>query len=654
MIVVTHTEVPYVTVNLVVPGGSAADPPGRAGVAELTAGLLTKGSATRSAMEIAGAVDHLGAVLEAAAAPDWTNVTLGVLRSGLDVGLELMSDVVMDPSFPREELELLRDQKLAQLRIQLGQPQVQAERALTRELFGEHPYGVLETPESVERIGRSAVVEHHRASYRPERALFVVAGDVSADEITAALEEHFGAWRASGSAPPPGYPPPTALSGPEIVLVHKPGSVQAVIRLGALLPRGAHQAWTALQVANEVLGGGSGRLFQVLREEKGWTYGAYSGPSRRVDVGGFMVGLEVRNQVADSALAELLNQLELMGSESVPSDELEGVKDFLIGSFPLRIETPQQIADQVTTNILLGVPADAIETYRSRVAGLEPEEIQRVSRAYFDPGRAAVVVVGDALELRAALARVAPVRILDLEGNPVSPGDLEIVASSVVLDASILTPGRWTYRLSVQGQVIGEMTREVAEVETEAGPAMTVRSLLSAGGQMVEQEVLFEPVGFTPLVASVRMAVGGREVGGSELRFQGGRVTGVVRRPTGEEQSIDRQVPPGTLVGEMQGLAVWLADLDVGTELRFPVVSSETGALTTVTIRVLSTTEVSTPAGTFDAYEIEASSPLGSQRILARVEAPHVILRVESVGQPVVVELTSLPGRTPLPQHPSR
>ncbi len=143
VIVVTHTEVPYVTVNLVVPGGSAADPPGQAGVAELTAGLLTKGSATRSAMEIAGAVDHLGAVLEAAAAPDWTNVTLGVLRSGLDVGLELMSDVVMDPSFPREELEILRDQKLAQLRIQLGQPQVQAGRFLTRELFGEHPYGVL-------------------------------------------------------------------------------------------------------------------------------------------------------------------------------------------------------------------------------------------------------------------------------------------------------------------------------------------------------------------------------------------------------------------------------------------------------------------------------------------------------------------------------
>jgi hypothetical protein len=196
----------------------------------------------------------------------------------------------------------------------------------------------------------------------------------------------------------------------------------------------------------------------------------------------------------------------------------------------------------------------------------------------------------------------------------------------------------------MQGQVIGEMTREVAEVSTEAGPVMAIRSLLSAGGQMVEQEVLFEPAGFAPLAASVRMAVGGREVGGSDLRFQGGRVTGVVRRPTGEELPIDRQVPSGTLVGEMQGLAVWLADLEVGTELRFPVVSSETGALTTVTVRVLSVTEVSTPAGTFEAYEIEASSPLGSQRILARVEAPHIVLRVESAGQPVVVELTSLSG----------
>jgi hypothetical protein len=255
-----------------------------------------------------------------------------------------------------------------------------------------------------------------------------------------------------------------------------------------------------------------------------------------------------------------------------------------------------------------------------------------------------IVVVGDALALREPLARIAPVEIRDLEGSTLSPEDLEVAASSVALDASTLSPGVWTYRLSVQGQVIGEMTREVAEVEAPEGRAMTVRSLLSAGGQMVEQQVLFRPECFLPLAATVRIAVGGREVGGTDLRFEGGRVIGTVRRPTGEEQAIDRQVPPGTLVGEMQGLAVWLADLEVGSELRLPVVSSETGALTTVTVRVLGVTEVTTPAGTFQAYEIEASSPLGSQRLLARLEAPHVILRVESVGQPVVVELSSLPG----------
>lgn len=638
LIVVPQHEVPFVTVNLVLPGGSVVDPPGAEGVASFTAQLLTRGTSTRSKDELADAVDFLGATLSASASDDWSTVSLGVVTPELDRGLGLMADAVLHPSFPADELALLRTRTLSALQVQLSQPDALASRAFTRTVYGDHPYGRLVTPTSVQAVDRAAVETYHEAWYRPTEALFVVAGDVEVEDVARRIDGAFAGWEAA-PLPERHYPEPPGRVQPRVVVVHRPGAVQSEVRVGELLPAGRLPDWTALSVANQILGGGpSGRLFRVLREERGYTYGASSSVTRRRDRGVFTASMAVRTEVTGQAVGAMLQLIQELGTDSVPVSELRDTKDFLVGSFPLQIETPQQVAAQLTSGRLLGLPDDALETYRDRVEALDGAAVRRAAARYLDPQQLLVVVAGDATRVRDQLATLGHVQVVDAEGAPLTLADLTPQRRSEVLDASSLEPISLTYNVVIQGNLVGTAERTLTRPEPGQ---LRYASQVKAGPQSVSQDVVVSDA--LQLISSRNeISVQGQTLSISAHR-EGEHLTGTVSLPGQGEQPLSMDVPADVVVSDMVELALWVADLEVGKRIRLPMAVLQSQSLENVTLEVKERTQVTVPAGTFDVFRVEMSGA-EAQTFWVRAQAPHRVVRIEATGQPVALELAEVGG----------
>jgi len=636
VVVVPNREVPLVTVNLVLPGGQGVDPAGVEGVGLVTASLLESGTSSRSFREIVEALDGLGAALNAGATADWTEVTLTGLTDAIDPALEIMSDVVRNPIFPEERVALVRQQALSALAAQNSQAPSVASRTVARIVYGDHRYGKQTTTESLEAIDRGAVQRYHEMWYRPGSALLVVAGDVDPGEITAQLESAFGSWDA-GASPEIEYGTP-ARSEQRIILVHKPGSVQAEVRIAHLLPEGDDPVWTPLQVMSHYLGSQpSGRLFQVLREQRGFTYSVGTVLSRRRDRGLFELAFASRNEVLGEALGEAFGVLREVRSGDLPEANLERTRRFLTGSWALQNEVPQQIAGRIATNRLFGLPTDEVERYRDIVGGLTMAEGQRALQRAIDPDRAAIIVVGDALVLQPQLVQFGPVRIENGAGEAISMADLIPAEVGDRLDARPLQPAVYRYGITLQGQPVGNLVRTVEGVDS----VRTVTSEMVLGPQQMDQTVTFTAADFDFRRSTMAMTVPGTRMSGDVAR-NGDRIRGTLDVGAGPEQ-VDIPVPDGVLVSDMVEIAAWLADLEVGLELTMPVASVSTGTVANATLRVAERTEITVPAGTFDVFRVVISGA-DAQVIWARAEAPHLPIRVSPEGQPILIELLELPG----------
>lgn len=631
VIVVQNHEQPVVSFNLRIQSGGAADPGGLTGTANMTAGLLDKGTRTRTARDIAESIDFVGGRLSAGAADEWTSISSTVLTEFVDTALTLMSDIVMNPAFPEEELDILRNQELAGLRLQKSQPAALAQRRFTRLLYGSHPYGKVVTEESVEAIQRNHLLSFHRQHYRPGNALFVVAGDVDPDDIIARLNRAFAGWEA-GEAPrePSGTPPSPSRTRMEFV--HQPGSVQGVIRVGHLMPSATEADWPAIDVAMRILGGGStGWMFDVLRQQKGYTYGAYASANERRGPGIFVAQAEVRNEVADSAMAEMLRLIEKLRDEPVPARDLELAKAYIAGSFPRSIETSQQVAGQIATEILLGRGPEYVENYRARVAAVTAADVQRVAQQYLHPDRLQMVVVGDALAIQEALAPFAVSSALyDVDDRRVTLESLRPQASDMAFDVSGLQPGARTYAVMVQGNRFGEADMTLAR----SGDRFTSTMAMAAGPMRVEQVAVFT-TDLTPVSAT--MEAQGQTI---EMEYGDGRVTGTIPTPDGERE-IDLEVPEGTLLPGMDEYAIAVTDLDANPQFTLPVVGQE-GTVTQNRIRVVGEETIEVPAGEFETYRLEVTTAQGTANLWVRKAAPHWPIQQEVPGAPVMIQLAEM------------
>lgn len=639
IIVVEHGQQPIANVSLFVESGSASDPPELAGLSGVLADMLTKGTPTRSAEEISREIEGVGGQLSVGSTSDNLEVSAGVLSDHLELAFELVSDVALRPTLPAEELELTRTRILTSLQAELASPQAVASRRFLTEIYGEgHPYERLPEPETVRAIDRAALQEFHARHFTPANALLVVSGDVSTGEAQALAERYLGEWSGEAVAKP-AFTDPPAIEGTRIVLMHRPGSVQSAIRAGntAILPDDPDRY--ALQVLNKVLGSGTdSRLFLILREQKGWTYGAYSSLSRPRGLGYLSATAEVRNEVTDSAVVELLHQLRRIRDEPVAAAELEAAKNFLTGSFPLQIETPAAVARQVAQVRLLGLPIESLTDHRERIAEVTDADVRRVAARHVRPENGVVVVVGDATQVMEGLQRIAPVTLLDIEGAPLDPAALEVRASGTAFDAERLEIGTRTYRVLVQGTPFGT----ARTVMDRQGDEWAGTTRLEAGPLAQTVEVRFAR-DFTPIALTSSASQGGMEMG-SDLRHENGRVTGEIRLPEqmGGTRAVDTEVPAGTLFSGMDALALATAQLTVGETVAVPVFSEQSGSVVQATFEVVAEESITVAAGTFDALRVEVSAGPQSGTLWLRQEAPHTMLRQETAGQPIVIELESM------------
>lgn len=639
LVVVENHEQPVVSIQLLLPGaGSAADPEELAGLASVTASLLDKGTEEMTSAEIAEAADFIGARLGAGASSEWSSVSLTVITDFLDRGLELMSDVVLNPTFPQDELETEKTRRISALRLNRSQPQALAAETFAREIYGPHPYGQVETAATIGALEADDLERFHEARYRPGNALFVVAGDVDPADIARTLELAFAGWegRTPGLA---GQPTPPARTGRDLVFVHKPGSVQAVIRMGHLFPSATEADWVTLDVANQVLGSPSAAftawMMSRLREEKGYTYGAYSLMSERVGPGTFIMQGEYRNPVADSALAIMVELAEQLRAGDIPAEHLERAKNYLTGSFPLNIETPQEVAGQVASNRLLGREDSYLEEYRGRVAGVNAADVGAAARRVIHPGRMLIVVVGDATEV---LEQVRPfaerVRVVDTEGRPVDLDALMAAAAAsadLVFDASTLEPRTMEYGFLVGGNELATVT---THWERDGESFVSVSEL--PGG--MTQTTRFRAGTFAPQEMVMQLGAMG-EFG---VTVSGGRATGQTVSQQGP-QDVDVEFPEGTLLDGMQDIALALNSYEDVDEFTLRVLSGQ-GTIQGTSVEVTGRETVEVPAGSFDTYKLDVGGPQ-PMMVWVTQSDPHLVVKREVAGpggQTIEVVLKSM------------
>ena len=397
VIFLENTRLPLVTYRLAFRTGDAHDPPGLPGLTDMLTGMLNEGTTTRTSRQIADAVARIGATLGAGASSDHTTVAATALSQFGDEILELMADIVLRPSFPADELELTKQNALQNLIAQRGQPSFLANERLARVIYGEHPYSVVSaTPESIDAISQDDLVEFHRRRFVPNNTVLVVGGDIRREAALARIEELFGAWQPGESAKSD-FPAPPARTGRTLYLVDRPGSAQSNIVIANLAITRTDPDYFPMVVMHTILGANaSSRIFMNLREDKGYTYGAYTSLDARRTAGTFRATAEVRTPVTGESLKEFFYELERIREEVVTEKELQDAKSYLTGIFPIRLETLEGLIDQLIQIKVYDLPGDYLQTYRERINAITREEVQRVARRFVTPDRAAIVIVGDA------------------------------------------------------------------------------------------------------------------------------------------------------------------------------------------------------------------------------------------------------------------
>ncbi len=563
-----------------------------------------------------------------------------MLSEYLHVAYEYLQDIILNPTFPEDEMELLRKQVKTSLEFELSQPEAIARRHLETLVYGDHPYAKQTTVKSVEAITRDDVVGFHRTNFVPNNVMMAVVGDVKSKDVQKSVTKYFGSWQ-------PGTPEKVAYGGaPEagetrIFLYNKTGAVQTEIFVGHLGPKPIDPDWPALIVGNHILGGGmNSRLFDNIRETKGWTYRISSGFDRRQDLGSFTARTPVRTAVTDSVLVELLSEIKRIRVEPVTQEELDDAKSYLVGNFPLTIETPDQIAQQIGRYKLLGLSKQDLEDYRARVNAVTTEDVLRAMGEYLHPDRAYIVLVGDAAEIMAKVEDVAQVELFDLEGKPLSLDLMAVQPAQYEYDTSKITHGKTTYAVTVQSMAIGELSVNVEKKNGSAGDLFAVSNTI-AGMITMNEAMEFSAKDLSPISYKAKMQMGPRTMG-VEFAFTETGGSGVVQgMESPEPKEVAFELVGGTILDGTLMYAILSLPMDVGKTYRFPVVDSQTGTLQNADVEILETVDVETVAGKFSAYKVKVMRPDGEQFLYFDKVAPHVLVKQENPAQALNMELTS-------------
>ena len=409
---------PKISAQLFFRSGNASVAYRAPGLAELTATVVRTGTTHRPLRRIEEDLRRMGGDLAAHAGADTSAIGISGVADFSEGLLEMLADLARNASFPEEEFERERRQRIEGLKIQRTTPDFLATERLRRTLFGEHPYAIVApVPEQVAAFRREQLEEFYHQNYSPANGLLILVGDFSAEVILDQVERIFGSWTAPAPAPQK-WPEPPPQSGRQVHLVHLPGSVQTQVLVGNLAITRRNPDWYRMVLANSIYGGAfHSRLVMNIREQKGYTYSPRSGINALREYGYFTVHAAVRSEVAAATLTEIFYEMDRMRSLPVTAQELESARSYLSGVFSLGVATQDGVLSQLSTVFLDRLSEDYLETYRARIQALTEDDILAAARRHFDSANAQIVLVGDRAQIADQAALFGPVTEYDAQGT---------------------------------------------------------------------------------------------------------------------------------------------------------------------------------------------------------------------------------------------
>ncbi|HWP81790.1 MAG TPA: pitrilysin family protein [Bacteroidota bacterium] len=417
VVLMEYHRLPLVELQLTVRGGSSVDPDTLVGLASMTAGLLKKGTTARSATKIAEDIDFIGGTLNAGAGVDRFGVSSEFLKKDLDAGLTLFAEVVLSPTFPQEELDRERSQRLATIEQYKEEPSSVAGLYFARRVYGNHPYGnpAIGTAASLKKMTRDAVSRFYKETFLPNNAILVVVGDFHANEMLEKVKQVFGGWQkgtpriASASAP-------TAMKGRKVVVVSKPDVTQTQIRIGNVGIDVRNPDWFAVQVANSILGNGfTSRLVEEIRVKRSLSYGARSAFPAYERGGMYLISTFTKNPTTRETIDVALEEVRKYREKGATKEELLKAQNYLAGDFARDLQAPENLASNLSEMIFYGFPNDHLETYVQRLKNVTLDDVKRVVQKYFLLDDVIIMVVTNPKETQDSLAGLGPIEVVPLE-----------------------------------------------------------------------------------------------------------------------------------------------------------------------------------------------------------------------------------------------
>lgn len=452
VVIFADKRLPLVSYRLAFFSGDIHDSKNSDGLTTAMMSMLTEGTENYSSRELAEKIERLGASISANSSEDFSIIAASALAMYSSEILQLIAEIVFRPTFPENELDLYKRNTIENLKFQRSQPNFLANEQTARLLYGSHPYSKISPKQTdIEKLGREALVGFHKHTFIPNNAVLIAVGDVDREEFLNEIEEHFGGWQKAATGAMPSQPLPERKAR-SLTIVDRPGSAQSNIVLANLGINRNHPDYFAAIVMNQVLGAGaSSRIFMNLREEKGYTYGAYTRLDTKKLAGDFEATAEVRTAVTGESLKEFFYELNRIREENVGEQELKDAKNFLTGVFPIRAETQEGQTSLIVNQQLYDLPQDYLQTYRDNVDAVTAEDVRRVANAYVRPEEMVLVIVGDAEEILPQAREYAEaVEIFDTDGHPKDVSSYGRDADDETIDAS----GNWSLSLDFQGQQV--------------------------------------------------------------------------------------------------------------------------------------------------------------------------------------------------------
>ncbi len=415
VVVIEQPNMPIISLDVYLAGGSTAQPKDLPGTAGITGYLISRGTETRSAQDIAGAIEQVGGAVNSVGSSDYLQLGVFALIEDADLAFDLLTDMTLNANFPENEFERERAEWISSLEAALAQPGTVARRIFDNRLYSsEHGYGNLYTLESLEAITRDDIVAFYQSRLQPDNAVLIIAGAITTEEGLAYAEQHFADWEGNSEAI--SYPTLPENSGRQILLVDRPGSTQATFRIGNIGIQGASLDYFPARVLNHVLGGTfSSRLVQNIREEKGYTYSIGSGFSYPADMGYFRVSADVRNDVIAATLEEVFMEIERIQTEPLTDEEINDARDGIVGEFVFGLETYQDFVESVASYKIRGVELDRLNKWLAYIKDVSTEDVLEIANTYIRPEDFIIVVVGDAGVIQEQLETLGEVTLLEAE-----------------------------------------------------------------------------------------------------------------------------------------------------------------------------------------------------------------------------------------------